>query len=113
MPTPNELQPFAEDPVLSSRALETFVGACGAARPVELEIVGPNGAPSRRRTLDRPFALIGRARRNEIHLKATVISPRHAYLQTVAGQPFILDLESKAGTRCNGVTRGGSWLRPG
>src|SRR5262249_27392036 len=107
---PRPGQEPTEGPVYRSRALEAFLEACGATGPIELEVLGANGATPHRHTLDRPFALLGRHRRNELSLKAPEVSPRHAYIQCVLGHLFVVDLDSRGGTRWQGQARRGGWL---
>jgi pSer/pThr/pTyr-binding forkhead associated (FHA) protein len=93
-------------------ALEMFRHACGRPSLLEFDVVGPDGTTFVRRQLDRPFARIGRDSRNEIRLDSSSVSGRHAYMQVVAGRPFVVDLGSRSGTRWRGERQSAGWLGP-
>jgi hypothetical protein len=104
---------MAEAPLSKNRALEMLLGACGASTPFELSVSGPRGGLPERVILDRPIALIGRDRRCAIRLRAKGVAPRHAYLQRIAGRPFIVNLGGSKGSRGRDGNISGGWLRNG
>src|SRR5262249_24107640 len=101
----------AEVALSRNRALEMFLGACGASTPLELSVSGPRGGSPDRALLAWPFPLTARDRRCEIRLKATAIAPRHAYLQRVAGRPYIVIFGNSKESRARDSNISGGWLR--
>jgi len=95
---------------VSNGALELFREACGSSTRLKLEILGPGGESGRQFELERPFALIGRDRRADIRIDAAAVSPRHVFVQVIAGLPFFVDLGSRSGTLWQGQPRKDGWL---
>ena len=58
----------------------------------------------------QPFAIIGRDSRADLVLDHARVSRRHVYFQVIEGRPFWVDLESRTGTRFDGVARKHGWL---
>jgi pSer/pThr/pTyr-binding forkhead associated (FHA) protein len=85
-------------PAMHERALELFREACGLGAPIALECEGPSNSAdwSAGRTFDCPFVLIGRDRRSGLFLDDGQVGRRHALLQAVDGQVFVLDLQSRS-----------------
>jgi pSer/pThr/pTyr-binding forkhead associated (FHA) protein len=84
-----------------------FLTACGMTAPLLLDIEGPVAG---RRTLPRPFAVIGRDPRSDVTLEDEQVSRRHAYLQVVAGQVVCTDLGSRTGTHRPDGAGPATWL---
>jgi pSer/pThr/pTyr-binding forkhead associated (FHA) protein len=79
------------------QALQLFRSSCGLSVPLELECEDTR-RPAADRVLHQlacPFALIGRGSRCDLCLDHDNISRRHALLQTIAGQVFVIDLHSR------------------
>src|SRR5262249_58053764 len=91
---------------------EMFREACGWPGRLDFDVHGPEGARVSCHQRDRPFARIGRDPRNDIRLDLANVSARHAYLQVIAGRPFVVDLGSRSGTRWRGESRSAGWLGP-
>lgn len=66
-------------------------------RGVYLNVELPGSTQPARLRLDRPFLLIGSDSRCDLRLEHPDVSPRHAYLQWVAGHLFCTDLGSETG----------------
>jgi pSer/pThr/pTyr-binding forkhead associated (FHA) protein len=99
---------------MHERALERFREACGLDAPIALKCEGPSGSEdsSAHRTFDCPFVLIGRDRRSGVFLDDVEVSRRHALLQAVEGQVFVLDLQSRSKVCWEGedAPRAHGWL---
>jgi pSer/pThr/pTyr-binding forkhead associated (FHA) protein len=89
-----------------------FRKACGSPAGLELQVLDPDGQRISQHRLERPFALLGRNSRNDIRLDAHNVSSRHAYIQLIAGRPFVVDLGSQSGIRWQGEIRRAGWLGP-
>ena len=63
--------------------------------------------------MHQPFALVGRDQRADVLLDHKLVSRRHVYLQSVEGQAFWLDLDSRSGTSAEGQLRTFGWLEAG
>ena len=63
--------------------------------------------------MHQPFALVGRDQRADVLLDHKLVSRRHVYLQSVEGQAFWLDLDSRSGTSAEGQLRKFGWLEAG
>src|SRR5262245_13822794 len=77
--------------------MDLLLDACGAPGPLEVDVVYPSNPRPVRRVFHQPYLLIGRDIRCDLHLPYPRISPCHAYLQTIAGRVFCVDLCSPAG----------------
>jgi pSer/pThr/pTyr-binding forkhead associated (FHA) protein len=97
---------------MNNGAPEMFQHACGCPGRLDLDVCGPESTLLLRHRFDRPFARIGREPRNDIHLATPNVSGRHAYVQVIAGCPFVVDLGSRSGTRWQGEIREAGWLGP-
>src|SRR5262249_28015603 len=60
--------------------------------------------------LNQPYALVGSHGQNDVVLDDPQVSPRHAYLQIVAGGVFCLDLNTQTGTHWPEGQRPSGWL---
>ena len=88
--------------------MHEFLEACGLDRRLRLDLDGPGGPE--RRSLDQPFAVIGRNAGADLTLSDRRVSRRHAYLQAIAGEVFCVDLGSRSGV-CWGRRLGRSgWI---
>jgi pSer/pThr/pTyr-binding forkhead associated (FHA) protein len=95
--------------VVTGEITRRFREACGLSGPLNLALRGPGGEEVLR-TLDRPFAVIGRAPALDVTLDGEGVSRRHAMLQVIDGRPFLLDLQSRSGLRWSGGQVPWSWL---
>ncbi|MDQ3245287.1 MAG: FHA domain-containing protein, partial [Pseudomonadota bacterium] len=75
--------------------MHEFFEACGLDGRLQLDLEGPGGPVCR--SLDRPFAVIGRNAGADLTLSDRRVSRRHAYLQAIAGEVFCVDLGSRSG----------------
>lgn len=96
---------------MSELALDRFLLACDASGPVRL-VVEHAGAESRY-TFGQPFVLIGRDPRADVRYDDDRLSPRHAYLQVVAGRLLYVDFQGPAGARQVGWLDAGQTLELG
>jgi hypothetical protein len=87
--------------------MDHFLQACGGVEPVQLHLSSPDQPGGELRTLDQPFALVGRDERADVALHYQDIAPVQAYLQMIEGKILWIDLPSLAGT--TGPGRAG-WL---
>jgi pSer/pThr/pTyr-binding forkhead associated (FHA) protein/chromosome segregation ATPase len=97
---------------MSQHLSEVFGTNCGAAVPLELNVSGPGWADGERRVFENPFVLIGREERSCLRLEDAAVSRRHAYLQSLGGKVYCIDLGSRTGIRWGGELRSAGWLRP-
>jgi pSer/pThr/pTyr-binding forkhead associated (FHA) protein len=92
-------------------ATDPFLQACGASRPLDLEIESAAEAGKWcSRILPYPFAVVGRSPGADIVLRHAEVGRRHAYLQLIAGRVFWVDLASRSGVRVRGEVRQSGWL---
>lgn len=80
--------------------MEQFWRACDATGPLRLgvEPLGSATAQVQVRTLDQPFALVGRDPRCDVHLADEQVGRRHLFLQVFGGRLLALDMGSRTGT---------------
>jgi pSer/pThr/pTyr-binding forkhead associated (FHA) protein len=90
-----------------------FLAACGVADALRLAVEGPDQEGDALRTLKGPFAVIGRDPDADLVLDHPDVSRKHAYLQVVAGRPFLVDLASRAGVYWGDERRGSGWISQG
>ena len=93
--------------------MNLFLNACGMRRPLQVEVEHRLSHRIEIRTLDQPFAVIGRDPNCDIVLGDKQVSRRHAYLQVIAGRLFWVDLDSQLGTFVEGQTWKSGWLGGG
>jgi pSer/pThr/pTyr-binding forkhead associated (FHA) protein len=98
--------------MVSPQRSEEFMRDCGSRATLALAVEREGTAGARRHVLDAPFALVGRDERNQLCLPDGQVSRRHAYLQTIAGGVFCVDLGSRTGARWNGEARPAGWVAP-
>ncbi len=79
---------------------------------LEITVINPSGNPSRV-TLDVSPFTIGRQSDNQLILRDSRVSRRHAQIVTTPSGVFVEDLESLHGVRVNGVKVAKSSLNPG
>ena len=90
---------------------DPFLQACGASRPLDLEIESVEDAGKWSSwVLPYPFAVVGRGAGADIILRHAEVGRRHAYLQLIAGRVFWVDLGSRSGVRVRGEVRQSGWL---
>ena len=73
-------------------------GPVGPSGPLRLLLSGPDDPDPRERTLADSFAVIGRDPSADLVLDHPDVSRRHAFVLTIAGRLFVVDLGSRAGT---------------
>src|SRR5262245_39413979 len=78
--------------------LDEFLEACGCAGALDLLVEANEGNIVDRLQLLQPFAVVGSHSANDVTFDDQQVSPRHAYLQVLAGALFCLDLNSQTGT---------------
>lgn len=78
-----------------------------------LRVSGGGAEPDRLVKVDRPFAVIGRARDADIVINDRAASAHHAYLHLDARGVYVVDLVTRTGTRLKGADHAFGWLRPG
>src|SRR5262245_47444136 len=93
-------------------ALDRFCSDCGLATPLEVEVAAP-GLPASRHAIAQPFALLGRSPDATLCLDDEAVSQRHAYLQVVRGQAYVIDLESRSRVRLDDQPTSAGWLGAG
>jgi pSer/pThr/pTyr-binding forkhead associated (FHA) protein len=98
---------------MSSEAHETFRAACGATRPLILEVRHDATPGVVRREFAQPFVRVGTDARNDLVLSDPKAGARHAYLQVVDGQVFCVDLDSDTGTSSEAGWEQKGWIMPG
>jgi pSer/pThr/pTyr-binding forkhead associated (FHA) protein len=97
---------------MTETRLDHFMESCGAAAPLEIQVLRQGQSGARNYVLDKPAILIGRAERNDLCLPDSLISRTHAYLQIVGGQLVCLDLGSRTGVYWAGKPKRWGWLSP-
>lgn len=90
-----------------------FAGACGATAPLDLRVDLAGGGLLAEGSVDQPFTLVGRDDSCDVTLSDPDINPRHAWLQTLGGRVFAVDLGSRTGLVWPSGTRGSGWLDAG
>jgi hypothetical protein len=98
---------------MSTEPMALFLEACGATRPLELEVQGPGYEGAQRQTFHQPYILLGRAREMDVPLEDSAVSVRHAYMQLIAGRLFCIDLHSRTGVYWDGKLEPRGWVKPG
>ena len=93
--------------------MKSFLTACGLADPLQLVVESHSVEGGELRLLHQPFALIGRDPRADLVLDHVRVSRRHVYFQVIEGRAFWVDLESRTGTRAEGVSQKSGWLEGG
>jgi pSer/pThr/pTyr-binding forkhead associated (FHA) protein len=92
---------------------DEFRSDCGGPGPLVLEVSGGAGGTVERRTLHRPFAVIGSDPRADVPIADQAISNHQVYIQVMARAAFWVDLESRTGVRQGGSTECSGWLGRG
>lgn len=90
-----------------------FLAACGVSDALRLAVEGPGQDGDAPKTLGGPFAVIGRDPDADLVLDHPDVSRKHAYLQVIAGRPFLIDLASRAGVYWGDERRGSGWISRG
>lgn len=93
--------------------MSLFLNACGMKRPLQIEVENRVSRRIEIRSLDQPFAVIGRDPNCDVVLDDKQVSRRHAYLQVIGGQLFWVDLDSQLGTYADGQALKAGWLGDG
>ncbi len=101
-----------DDSHLDLTARIRFLEACGGPPPFVLERVDESGNIDRY-GFERPFLIVGRSAACEIACRTRSVSFRHLYLQHLGGVVWWFDLDSRAGTLCDGQKRRAGCLVPG
>lgn len=89
-----------------------FLSACGAEGPLSFTVDRNDEKVLGRWSLPQPFAVVGRDPRLELTLDDESVSRRHAFLITLGGRVFCLDLGSRHGLTWDGVAMPSGWLDP-
>jgi pSer/pThr/pTyr-binding forkhead associated (FHA) protein len=89
---------------------EWFWEGCEAQAPLHLLLTLPGQPQVAQSLLQQPFAVVGRDRRAHVLLDNARVGARHAYLQIIAGQLFVIDLGSRAGTLVKGSSVRAGWV---
>jgi hypothetical protein len=98
---------------MSSESMQLFSEACGATRPLLLEVERPGLPGTELRAFDQPFAVVGRTSSTDLALNDPTVSERHAYLQVIAGRIFGVDLHSRSGLLWDGRPQPCGWMEDG
>jgi pSer/pThr/pTyr-binding forkhead associated (FHA) protein len=93
--------------------MNLFLNACGLRRPLQIEVEHRISRRVEIRSLDQPFAVIGRDSNCDIVLEDKQVSRRHAYLQAIGGWVFWIDLDSQLGTFAEGQAAKSGWFGGG
>ena len=93
--------------------MNLFLNACGLRRPLQIEVEHRISRRVEIRSLDQPFAVIGRDPNCDIVLEDKQVSRRHAYLQAIGGWVFWVDLDSQLGTFAANQSAKSGWLGGG
>jgi pSer/pThr/pTyr-binding forkhead associated (FHA) protein len=79
----------------SNGSIATFLSACGAVGPVEVDVEDTRTHTVIRRVFEKPFLVVGRDPQSDLHLDDPDVSKRHAYLQVIGGKIYCIDLLSR------------------
>jgi pSer/pThr/pTyr-binding forkhead associated (FHA) protein len=91
--------------------MKSFLNACGLFGPFYLTVEGPGTKGVETRSLQQPYAIIGRDPRTDVVIDDTDVSRRHVYIQVVEGRAFWVDLDSRLGIRgADGTAHKTGWL---
>ncbi len=77
---------------------------------LQLAVAGPGERFPKNTTIERPFAVLGRAAECDVSLPNSKVSYRHAYFQQLGGRIFCVDLGSRTGTHWESGQRTSGWL---
>jgi pSer/pThr/pTyr-binding forkhead associated (FHA) protein len=84
---------------MSNQSRNLFREACGSTGPFWLAIQRPDEAEPAYQTFALPYAVLGRDPRADLVLDDPAVSPRHVYIQMIAGRLWCVDLGSGTGTQ--------------
>jgi pSer/pThr/pTyr-binding forkhead associated (FHA) protein len=90
--------------------MQRFLNECGCSGPIQLVAQNPTTGDTLRRSLEQPFAIIGRNPKADVSLADEEVSHRHTYLQIYDGRVFCLDLKSRTGTHWDDGPQDYGWL---
>jgi pSer/pThr/pTyr-binding forkhead associated (FHA) protein len=95
---------------MSNSSPEAFWQACAAQGSLRLSVKRPGQPGALHQALGLPYAVIGRDSHVSLQLDDAKVSRRHAYVQLIGGQLFVMDLGSKTGIRSSGGPLQAAWL---
>ena len=101
-----------DDSHLDLTARIRFLEACGGPPDFVLERIDEAGNVDRY-GFERPFLIVGRSAACDVACRLRTVSFRHLYLQHLHGVVWWFDLDSRAGTLCDGQKRRAGCLLPG
>ncbi len=101
-----------DDSHLDLTARIRFLEACGGPPNFVLERIDEAGNVDRY-GFERPFLIVGRSAACDVACRLRTVSFRHLYLQHLHGVVWWFDLDSRAGTLCDGQKRRAGCLLPG
>lgn len=91
---------------------EQFSMECGITGRLVLD-VSLAGNPARLSSHAPPFVVLGRGQGVSLQLVDPSLSKRHAYIQVIQGQPYVVDLDSRTGVTLAGRKVISGWMPPG
>jgi hypothetical protein len=91
----------------------TGEGPLWASGDMMFRVAGAGAEPDRLVKVERPFAVVGRARGVDIPVDRRDASARHVYLHLDRRGVYAVDLVTRTGTRIKGADQAVGWLRPG
>jgi pSer/pThr/pTyr-binding forkhead associated (FHA) protein len=92
------------------RIISRFAEACGATRPIDLQVDLADGGRLAVGSVPMPFILVGRDDGCDVTLTDSEVNPRHAWLQVVGGRVLAIDLGSRMGLRWSDERTGSGWF---
>jgi pSer/pThr/pTyr-binding forkhead associated (FHA) protein len=92
--------------------MDLFSEACGAAGTLVVDLHEQGRAEPTRRAFRQPFLLAGRHIDADVPLLESTADRRHAYLQTLGGRVYFVDLDSRQADRAGGSSTRSTWLDP-
>ena len=95
---------------MNKHSQEWFWTGCEAQAPLHLLVTLPGQPQVAQSVLHQPYAVVGRDRRAHLRLEDARVGSRHAYLQVIAGQLFVIDLGSRTGTQVKGSPVRAGWV---
>jgi anti-anti-sigma factor len=95
---------------MSDSLASLLSAATGATCPLRVEITAPGASSATQEVFEYPYAVVGRGEGCDILLQHPLVSFRHAYLQTIEGRIFCVDLASRTGIHWPDGPRKYGWV---
>lgn len=92
---------------------ELLQASTGWTGPVSVVVTNNVSGRTQEHTLERPFAIVGRAEQADISISKGGVAFRHAYLQMIRGHLLCVDCGADSGVIWEEGRKRADWLTPG